>query len=377
MRDFSRTGPASLVSVEDRRSLRRIHWPLAVWALGLCSIGLLIVRSASSEVDAGYVTRQTIWIGVGVLAAAALAMVDYHRLASLSPLIWGGAMAALGLVLVIGTVGGGARSWLRFGGVGFQPIEVAKLATILLLARYLAGLDQPSLGRRELAIASAIVALPCLLLLAQPDYGGVGMVGLMAATMLLVAGVPGRLLVIVAVIGVAAAAPIWKWGLKEYQRDRILTFLVAERDPLGAGYQIRQSKIAVGSGGLTGQGYLRGTQSQLRFLPARHTDFVFAVLAEEWGFVGVAVTLAGFGLYLQAALLIGQRARDRLGILLVTGVTGLFAAHVLYNTAMVVGLVPITGIPLPFVSYGGSFVVYNLGTTGLLLGIDYRRYVNR
>jgi rod shape determining protein RodA len=165
--------------------------------------------------------------------------------------------------------------------------------------------------------------------------------------------------------------------LHDYQKERVLTFLMPERDPLGAGYQVRQSKIAVGSGGVSGRGYLEGTQSQLRFLPARHTDFIFAVLAEEWGFVGVAVTLALFALYIQAALLIGQRARDRLGVLMVAGVLGFFVAHVVYNTAMVVGLLPITGIPIPFLSYGGSFVVYNLAATGLLLGIDYRRYVNR
>lgn len=377
MRDTSRTGPIVLVRPEDRRSLLRIHWPLALWALALCAIGLVIVRSASSEVGADHFARQLTWIGVGVVAAVFLGIVDYRRLVSLSPLLWGGAMVLLVLVLFVGTVGGGARSWLRYGPVGFQPIELAKVATLLVLARVLAAAESPRLEARHMLGVAGLVAGPSLLLLLQPDLGGVGMFGLMATTMLLIAGVPPRWLLVALLVGSAAAGIAWQWILHDYQQERVLTTVFPDRDPLGAGYQVRQSKIAVGSGGLTGQGYLEGTQSQLQFLPARHTDFIFAVLAEEWGFLGVATCLGLFALYLQAALLIGQRARDRLGVLLVAGVLGFFAAHVLYNTAMVVGLVPITGIPLPFLSYGGSFLVFNLAMTGLLLGIDYRRYVNR
>jgi rod shape determining protein RodA len=377
MRDISRTGPIVLVSREDRRSLLRIHWPIVLWALLLCGIGAVIVRSASAEVGADYLSRQLLWIGVGAVAGVVAGMFDYRRLASLAPLIWGGSLVLLVAVLLVGTVGGGARSWLRLGSVGFQPIEVTKLATILILGRILAGVELPSLTLRHIALAVGAVACPSVALLLQPDLGGVGMFGLMATFVVLVAGVPWRYLVFAAVVGLTCGAAVWQWGLHDYQRDRVRTFVFPDRDPLGAGYQVRQSKIAVGSGGVTGQGFLQGTQSQLRFLPARHTDFVFAVLAEEWGFLGVAATLGLYALYLRAALLIGQRARDRLGVLLVAGVLGFFGAHLLYNTAMVVGLVPITGIPLPFLSYGGSFLVYNLAATGLLLGIDYRRYVNR
>ncbi len=155
------------------------------------------------------------------------------------------------------------------------------------------------------------------------------------------------------------------------------TYLSPGSDPLGDGYQLRQSKIAVGSGQLTGRGYGQGTQSQLRFLPARHTDFIFAVLAEEWGFLGVSLVLFLFGVYILNGARVAMRARDRTGILLVVGLLSVFTAHVLYNTAMVVGLVPITGIPLPFLSYGGSFTLANFFATGLILGVDFRRYVNR
>ena len=165
--------------------------------------------------------------------------------------------------------------------------------------------------------------------------------------------------------------------MQGYQRQRVITFLAPESDPLGAGYQVRQSKIAVGSGGLTGKGYMQGTQSQLRFLPARHTDFIFAVLAEEWGFLGVLAVLGLYALYIVSALRVALRARDRAGILLVVGLVSVFAFHVVYNTAMVVGLLPITGIPLPFLSYGGSFTLVNFVATGLILAVDVQRYVNR
>jgi len=194
--------------------------------------------------------------------------------------------------------------------------------------------------------------------------------------MLLVTGVKKRYLVIAACTAVVVGA--LGWGLiHDYQRERVLTFLNPARDPLGAGYQVRQSKIAVGSGELVGRGYMRGTQSQLRFLPARHTDFIFAVLAEEWGFLGVAFVLFLYGSFLFGCAEVAARARDRLGMLLAVGFFAIFAFHILWNTGMVVGLAPNSGIPLPFLSYGGSFMLFAFAATGLVLGVDFRRYVNR
>jgi rod shape determining protein RodA len=195
--------------------------------------------------------------------------------------------------------------------------------------------------------------------------------------MLLVSGVRWRALVAGVLVLLLLVGLVWNFAMLDYQRNRVKTFLSPGSDPLNTGYQLQQSKIAVGSGMLIGRGYMQGTQSQLRFLPARHTDFVFAVLAEEWGFVGVAVVLVLFSSYAMNGFTVALRARDRSAILLVVGLLSLFSFHVLYNTAMVVGLVPITGIPLPFVSYGGSFVVANFFAAGLILGIDFRRYVNR
>ena len=199
----------------------------------------------------------------------------------------------------------------------------------------------------------------------------------MLAGMLLISGVRVRVLVISALLVLVFGVGLWSFGMRAYQRQRVMTFLQPDNDPLGAGYQVRQSKIAVGSGELLGKGYMQGTQSQLRFLPARHTDFILSVLAEEWGFLGVATVIGLYILYIVSAARVAMRARDRAGILLVVGLLSVFCFHVLYNSAMVVGFLPVTGIPLPFISYGGSFTLFNFLATGMILGVDLRRYVNR
>jgi rod shape determining protein RodA len=272
---------------------------------------------------------------------------------------------------------GGARSWIGIAGFGGQPSDFAKLGTAILLARYLGGLRQLHLDVRHLLVAGLIVALPVSLIALQPDLGGAAMFGPIYLGMVLVAGVRGRLIATVLLVTLAVGAAVWTFGMRDYQRDRIASFVSPERDPLGAGYQVRQSKIAVGSGALLGKGYGQGTQSQLRFLPARHTDFVFAVLAEEWGFLGVSAVLALYAVFLGTGLRIAARARNRSGVLLASRLLAALAAHVLYNTGLMIGLVPVTGIPLPVLSYGGSFMLFCFFVTGLLLGVDLRRYVNR
>jgi rod shape determining protein RodA len=233
------------------------------------------------------------------------------------------------------------------------------------------------LAWRQVLLAAAIVALPMALIVGQPDLGGAAMFVPIVAGVVLVGGIRPRALAIGALSALLLGGAVWSFGMRPYQRERVLTFLQPERDPLGSGYQVRQSKIAVGSGLVLGKGYQQGTQSQLRFLPARHTDFIFSVLAEEWGFLGVAGTLALYAAFLWNAARVAMRARDRAGILLVVGLLSPLAFHIVYNIAMVIGLVPITGIPLPFLSYGGSFSLYCFAATGIILGVDFRRYVNR
>ncbi len=383
MRNSSRSGPISgLLRLPEEAAtagigrLASVRWSLLLVALMLSVVGSATVHSASAEMPIEYLGRQLAWIGAGLVVFLVTFSLDYARLALFALPVYGASMAMLVLVLLVGQVHGGARSWFGIGSFGVQPSEVAKIATAVLLAHYLAGLEGEYLRVREILVACGIVVLPMALIAVEPDLGGALMFMPMLAAMLLVAGIKRRDLVIAACTVVVAAALGWGF-MHTYQRERVLTFLNPQRDPLGAGYQVRQSKIAVGSGELTGRGYMRGTQSQLRFLPARHTDFIFAVLAEEWGFLGVAFVLFLYGTFLFGCAEVAARARDRLGMLLAVGFLATFAFHILYNTAMVVGLAPNTGIPLPFLSYGGSFTLFAFAATGLVLGVDFRRYVNR
>jgi len=359
------------------RHLSSIDGGLVMSVLLLSAIGLATVHSASSEMPVDYLPRQALWLGIGVLLLVATMSIDYHLLLDFSIVLYAGSLVLLVLVLVAGITHGGAAHWARIGPWQFQPSEFAKLATILVLARYLSGLNRRVLELPQILVAVAIVAVPMVLVLVEPDLGSAMMFAPILLGMLLVAGVRLRVLLIAALTAVVLAAGMWSFGMKNYQRQRVLTFLSPETDPLGAGYQVRQSKIAVGSGEMTGKGYMQGTQSQLRFLPVRHTDFILSVLAEEWGFLGVVTVLGLYCLYVASAARIAMRARDRAGILLVTGLLSVLIFHVLYNSSMVVGFVPITGIPLPFLSYGGSFTMVNFVGTGTMLGVDLRRYVNR
>ena len=359
------------------RYLAGVRWGVLVAAILLSIIGLATIHSASSELPVDYLPRQALRILVALLAFTIAFSVDYHLITKFALPIYLTALGLLGLLLFVGREAGGARSWLRLGTAQFQPSDFAKLATVLLLARYLASVNRRHLSLRQIFVCSAIVAVPMALVAMEPDFGGAAMFLPALAGMLLVAGVSWRVLMVGTLVLVLVGAGVWSFALLDYQRERVQTFLSPNSDPLDAGYQLRQSKIAVGSGQLTGRGYMQGTQSQLRFLPALHTDFIFAVLAEEWGFVGVLVVLALFVAFISNGVTVALRARDRTAILLVVGLLSGLSFHVVYNTGMVVGLLPITGIPLPFLSYGGSFLMSSFIATGLILGVDFRRYVNR
>lgn len=357
--------------------LSGLDWAMLVSVLALACLGLATVHSASAELPVDYLPRQAIWIGLGLAVLAIAFFTDYHFLIDLSLPLFLLACALLVLVDLAGVVRSGAQSWLAVGSFVFQPAELAKLATVLFLTRYLAEINRRVLALKDITLAGLIAAVPMALIAVQPDLGTAAMFVPMVAGMLLVGGVRMKLWLTGVVALVVLAGAVWLFGMQPYQRERVMTYFEPGADPLGAGYQVRQSKIAVGSGQLSGRGYGQGTQSQLRFLPARHTDFVFAVLAEEWGFLGVLVALGLYAVFIVNGARVAIRARDREGILLVVGLLSIIAFHVLYNTAMVVGLVPITGIPLPFLSYGGSFTLLNFAATGLILGVDVRRYVNR
>ena len=380
MRNTTSRAPTLAVLPEEGlrlRQLANVRWGMLAAALVLVLVGLATIHSASSELPVDYLPRQSIRIALGLLAFAVVFTIDYQVLMKFSVPIYAVSLGLLASVLLVGSEAGGARSWLRVGAAQLQPSDLAKLATALLLARYLASVNQRYLSIRQILIAALIVVPPVVLVALERDLGGAVMFLPILAGMVMLAGVRWRQMVAFLVVALVICAGLWNFAMLDYQRERVKTFLAPGSDPLDAGYQLRQSKIAVGSGQLTGRGYMQGTQSQLRFLPARHTDFVFAVLAEEWGFLGVAGVMIMFAVFLLNGIAVAMRARDRAAILLVVGLLSLIGFHVVYNTAMVVGLLPITGIPLPFISYGGSFVLANFIATGLILGVDYRRYVNR
>lgn len=359
------------------RQLSSIDLGLALSALLLAAIGLATVHSASAEMPVDYFRSQATWVGIGLVLLVVAMSIDYHVLLDFSVVLYGAGLVALVAVLFVGVQRGGAANWIQIGPWQFQPSEFAKLATALFIARYLSGLNVRILELQQILLTIGIIGLPIVLVAIEPDMGGAGMFTPLVAGMLLVAGIRMRLLITAAVIALALGAGVWMFGMHPYQQKRVLTFLYPERDPLGAGYQVRQSKIAIGSGKLLGKGYMQGTQSQLRFLPARHTDFILAVLAEEWGFAGILTVLGLYAVYITSAARIAMRARDRAGILLVVGLLSITCFHVLYNSAMVMGFLPNTGIPIPFLSYGGSFTIVNFLATGIMLGVDMRRYVNR
>jgi rod shape determining protein RodA len=380
MRPTTATGSFVHALSEERPTLRHlasIRWGMLLAALLLSAIGLATVHSAGTGQSVDYLPRQALWVGLGLLVLVLTFVIDYRVLLGLSLPLYLVGLVALALVLAAGHQAGGSRSWIRLGVFGGQPSEFAKLATALLLARLMSGASPRYLPARQILLAAAIVGVPMLLIVLQPDLGGAAMFAPILGAVLLVGGIRPKI-VLGALLAVAVVLPLaWNFGLRPYQKERVLTFVRPERDPLGAGYQVRQSKIAVGSGQMLGKGYRQGTQSQQRFLPARHTDFILAVVAEEWGFTGVVVTLALFLLFLWDGARVAARARDRAGVFLVVALLAPLAFHTVYNSAMVIGWMPNTGIPLPFLSYGGSFTLYCFAATGMILGVDLRRYVNR
>ncbi len=358
------------------RRLATLNWGALLFAFLLTLIGIVTIRSAGAELEVRFASRQALWLAVGLIAALAALGVNYRFLLRAAWPLYGLSLGLLVFVLVAGEEAGGARSWIGLGSMGGQPSELAKIATALLLARHLGETDGARLSGASLAIGALLTAVPVALIVLQRDLGSAAMFFPIFGAIALVAGFRRHALVLILVALAITAPLVWNFGLREYQRQRVVSFLSQSEDPLGAGYQLRQSRIAVGSGQVTGRGYMQGTQSRLRFLPARHTDFIIAVLAEEWGFLGVLMVVGLYAAFFWESLEIARRAADRTGLLLVVGLVSILAGHVVYNTAMVIGWLPITGIPLPFLSYGGSFLLASLLSVGIILGVDFRRHAN-
>jgi rod shape determining protein RodA len=360
----------------DRRLLYNVDWVLAGAGIALALVGVAMVYSAThSGHNPDLYLKQLALVGVGTLALVVTATVDYRRLADRALLLYALSVLSLLYVLRFGPVKAGTRRWIELGSFQLQPSELVKLAAAVVIAKIFAEYRQETLGLRDVALPGAAVGLLVLLIARQPDLGTAACLVPLFLAVAFLAGLRMRAVVGLAGVMLLVAALTWPF-LKDYQKTRIYTFLDPTLDPRGAGYQKIQSQIAVGSGGLVGRGFLKGSQSQLGYLPARHTDFVFSVLAEEAGFVGVFVVLALYLFVVWRMLETARLARDRMGAFLVAGITAGFAFQVVYNVAMVAGLVPVKGLPLPLVSYGGSSILSSLMGMGLVLSVRMRRFAN-
>jgi rod shape determining protein RodA len=362
----------------DRRLLLNIDWVLLAVTLVLTGIGVAMVLSATHESPrlSGLYWKQLYLIAAGLVCLLASLTVDYRRLADRAPLLYLGAVAVLVYVGLFGPRIAGTRRWLMIGSLQLQPSELVKLVAALLVAKVFAESKKETLGLLDILAPGAAVGLLVVLIAAEPDLGTAFCLVPIFLTVAFLAGLRPRA-VLVLIAGLAVASGLgWQFALKDYQKTRIYTYLDPSLDPKGAGYQKIQSQIAVGSGGLTGKGYRNGSQAQLGYLPARHTDFIFSVLAEELGFLGVVFVLGLYLFVLWRMLETAQLARDRIGAFLAAGIAAALAFQVVYNVAMVAGLVPVKGLPLPFMSYGGSSVVSSLLAVGLVLNVRMRRFAN-
>jgi rod shape determining protein RodA len=366
------------VSMVDRRLLFNMDWVLLGATVLLCVIGVVTIHSATyTGHNAGLYVKQIYFVMIGLGALALSLVADYRRLADRSPLLYLLALGALLAVFFFSPTIANVRRWFRVGPVLVQPSEFVKLAAALFVAKIFAEAKKETLGLTDIAVPGIAIALLAGLIAKQPDLGTAFCLVPLFLAVAFLAGLRVRTILGLAVGSIILVAAAWHSPLiEEYQKTRVQIFLGLKEDPQGAGYQSRQSTIAVGSGGLTGRGFKQGTQSQLGYLPARHTDFIFSVLAEEAGFVGVVVVLGLYLLVLWRGLETAHLARDRVGAFLVAGIMGSFVFQVIYNVAMVGGLVPVKGLPLPFMTYGGSSVLSSLLAIGLVLNVRMRRFAN-
>jgi rod shape determining protein RodA len=366
----------------ERRLYFHVDWLLLGAIALLSAIGVAMIYSATYVATAtgGHAAPQ-VWtqsyaLGLGLIALVICLAVDYRMLAEHSLFIYGSLLVLLIFVLVKGQTQMGGQRWIPIGPFHLQPSEFGRIGVALLLAMYFGENRRGAKNTSDLILGGIFTGIPLLLIAKQPDLGtAVTLIPVFLGVAFL-AGLRLRLLGVIAIIALLGAYPMWKFALKDYQRSRIAMFIDPEQDPKGAGYQTIQARVTVGSGGLTGKGFLHGTQGQLKYLPVAHNDFIFSVLAEEQGFIGV---LGALGLYLFVilrSLEAARLAKDRLGAYLVGGIISGFAFQVIYNVTMSAGLAPVKGITLPLMSYGGSSLIASLAGFGLILNVRMRRFTN-
>jgi rod shape determining protein RodA len=358
-------------------SARDIDWTLMVIVIIICAVGVLQIYSAT--IDTGFHSawwKQIFYVCGGLLLMRLVLFVDYHSLMHYVPVMFVSSILALLLTVAVGDKVFGSKRWIPLpGNVHLQVSEFVKLVIILLVARYLTDLKKDELEILEMLKLAGLVAIPTVLVLKQPDLGTSLTYLAILVTGAFLAGLRWKYVAAIAVVAVLVLPLSWHF-LQDYQKARLVSFMDPERDPQGTGYQLIQSQIAVGAGGMFGKGVTKGTQTQLRFLPVPHTDFIFSAFAEEHGFVGVVVLLSLYFVMLMRIIQNAQTAPDRAGMYICMCVAGLLLFHMLVNIGMVVGRMPVTGIPLPFMSAGGSSIWSNFLALGLVNNVRLRRFIN-
>ena len=357
-----------------RKWFKEVHWPLVIAVVGLLIIGSLFVYSASFHDEGNYASKQPFWILMGLVVLLSIPFLGYRTFLSVSYLLYFISLFLLLWVLAAGESHLGAQRWITFGPFSFQPSEFAKLSTVLALANFLGSHNPFEKRGRVMLSALGMAIVPMALTAKQPDLGSAILFLPMVGVLLFLWGIQYRIMIATALAGLIGAPLFWRI-LKAYQRKRILVFLNPDLDPLGAGYTAVQSKIAVGSGGLFGKGYLAGTQSQLQFVPEHHTDFIFCVIGEEWGYLGTLLLLLFYGFLFKAAFQVMENTTDLKAKFLIAGIVSVIFTQVFVNIGMTFGLLPITGITLPLVSYGGSSLIATCIALGLILSIYKERSI--
>ena len=358
-------------------SFRDFDWFLLLFVLLICAIGTVQIYSATHATKfAGFHIKQMYWIGAGVGLMFLVSMIDYQSLLEYIHWVYAASVAALVAVKLFGTKVLGARRWISLHGFHFQPSEWVKLVLIIAIAKFCSDVYARGVRWMDILKLGALVGVPMLLVLIEPDLGTALTYMPAAVLCLFLAGLRFKQAAIIIIVGTLAVVPAWRYVLKPYQKERLTSFIDPGSDPRGSGYQILQSKIAVGAGGLTGRGTAQGSQTQGAFLPIPHTDFIFASFCEEHGFVGALFVLLLYFIVLMRLIQDAQTAPDRAGTFLVMGVVAILVFHILVNVGMVVGFMPVTGIPLPLMSYGGSSVLFTFLALGMVMNIRMRRFVN-
>jgi rod shape determining protein RodA len=358
----------------DRRLLQNVDWILLGAAAGIVTMSAVTLSSLHiGRAGGGVMVRQLAWFGVGLLALLVVASLDYRKIVRAAPALYLMGVAALVAVFVLGKTVSGARRWIGVGAFTVQPSELFKIIFVVMVVWALTSRFTQASSGTALMLLVPVVGVPFVLIVKQPDLG-TGLVLLPVLMALLIgAGMRLRLVGGLVLAGLSAMPLAW-FVIKDYQRERIMVFLDPVRDPLGSAYNVIQAKIAIGSGQLVGKGVAGATQSRLAFLPERHTDFIFAVFAEMWGFVGCLLLLLGYALLLLRGFDIAGSAREPVGRLAALGATALLATQILINVGMVTGLLPVVGVPLPLMSYGGSSMMVTLMSVGLLLSVRMRQF---